>query len=122
MYLYVTIQSLEDYYKNPKVRTKLTIEQVIQEPTLILPYEKLNEQLVKEINPRAIIFSGFSNSFETFEAKQFIKMYEVINNMDIPMLCICGSHQLLGKFYNENVYETERFYDEPIRELEKQDK
>lgn len=121
MYLYVTIKSLYDYYKNQEIETKKAIEKATNEPTLILPYEKVSIDFVKELKPKAIILGGFYESFESFEAKQFINLYEVIEKVTIPMLCICGSHQLLGKFYNEDIYKTERFYDDPIRKLTEQD-
>lgn len=117
MYLYVTVKTLKEYYQDPSFSTKLAIEKATNEPTLVVPFEKLSIALVEELRPRAIIWGGFYRSFETFEAKQFIPMFEVIDNITIPMLCICGSHQLLGKFYQHNIYETERYYDDPIRFL-----
>jgi GMP synthase-like glutamine amidotransferase len=44
-------------------------------------------------------------------------MNEVMHQADVPMLCICGSHQLLAFAYNRDLTRTPRLYDEPIRKL-----
>jgi anthranilate/para-aminobenzoate synthase component II len=42
---------------------------------------------------------------------------EVMHHADVPMLCICGSHQLLGFSFNRDLRRVKLLKDQPIRRL-----
>ncbi len=118
MYLYVRVQDPESYYRDgPEGRIKARLEQASGERCLIVPYREFNLAVVEELQPRAIAMSGFGGHFQSFEVEWFLGMDEVLHQADLPILCFCGSHQMLGFSYNLNLREVERLHDEPMREL-----
>jgi len=123
MYIYVLVQDKDSYYRDGagggKIKTRL--EQASGERCLVVPYEEFNMETVKELNPRAITMSGFGNHFQTYSIESFYGMYDVLHQVEIPVICFCGSHQLLGFSYNLDFHNTPRLEDEPMRLLDPQE-
>jgi len=119
MYLYVRVQDPESYYRDgPDGRIKARLEQASGERCLIVPYREFDLKLVQELRPRAIAMSGFGGHFQNREVSWFYGMDEVLHRADLPIICFCGSHQLLGFSFNEDLHAVERLYDLPMRRLE----
>ena len=72
---------------------------------------------VDELNPRAIAMSGFGGHFQSRQVEWFLGMDEVLHNADLPMLCFCGSHQVLGFSFNRNLKRVKLLRDEPLRKM-----
>ena len=51
-----------------------------------------------------------------FDKKDFYIIVDVIKIIEIPILCVCCSHQLLAKIYNKNIYEIDKLYNYPIKQ------
>jgi GMP synthase-like glutamine amidotransferase len=69
---------------------------------LVVPYYEVSSKLLKALDhpPVAIILSGFSRCYETLPMFEFNGEYEIIRQeKDIPILGICGGHQLLVMAY-----------------------
>ena len=49
--------------------------------------------VVEEIKPTAIVMSGFP---KTCKPEGYIGVCEVLQKCEVPMICFCGSHQLIG--------------------------
>lgn len=122
MYIYVTVQEKEHYYKDgPSGRIKARLEEASGERCLIVPYQELDMKTVEELRPRAIAMSGFGQHFESRKVSSFYGMDEVLHHADLPILAICGSHQLLGFCFNKNLRKTKVLKDEPIRKMGKEE-
>jgi len=122
MYIYVRVMD-EDIYRRDgpdplTSRIKARLEQASGEPCLVVFYRDLSMALVQELRPRAIVMSGFGRSFQEFQVSWFQGQDEVLHQADLPILCFCGSHQLLGFAFNQNLSQVERLEDQPIRKLE----
>jgi anthranilate/para-aminobenzoate synthase component II len=94
MYIFVNFQEEESYYKDgsSKGLVKARLEQVSGERCLVVPYQEFNMSVVEQFKPTAIAMSGFA---EPGEAKGFIGVAEVLEKCEVPMICFCGSHQLI---------------------------
>jgi GMP synthase-like glutamine amidotransferase len=108
----------ESYYTNgPDGRVKARLEEASGERCLVVPYQEFDMSVVRELKPRAIAMSGFGGHFQQREVEWFWGMDEVLHQAEVPMICFCGSHQVLGFAFNRDLRHTERLYDEPMRKI-----
>ena len=118
MYIFVVVQEKETYYQNgPAGRVKARLEQASGERCLVVPYQEFDMAAVDDLNPRAIAMSGFGGHFQSRQVEWFLGMDEVLHNADLPMLCFCGSHQVLGFSFNRNLKRVKLLRDEPLRKM-----
>ncbi|MCL1930119.1 hypothetical protein FWF93_03210 [Candidatus Saccharibacteria bacterium] len=117
MYVYVMMGETDEHHAALAEGLEEKIEQSIGEPCLIIPYSRLTAELVNKISPKALIFSGFNPDIQTYDKEQFRQIDDIVKNADLPILCICGSHQLLSELYSKNIDEVDKFYNYPIRRL-----
>jgi GMP synthase-like glutamine amidotransferase len=120
MYLFVSVMPRETYYADgPQAhsRTKARLEQSSGERCLIVPYQEFGMDTVREFKPRAVVMSGFGARFEDLKVSDFYGMDEVMRTAHIPILAICGSHQLAGYCFSGNLRKTARIRDLPMRKM-----
>jgi GMP synthase-like glutamine amidotransferase len=118
MYIFVTVQDKEQYYSDgPAGRNKARLEKASGERCLIVPYREFDLKVVRDLKPRAVVMSGFGGHFQSRPVKWFLGMDEVLHTADLPMLCICGSHQVLGFSFNKNLRRVKQLRDEPVRKI-----
>ena len=118
MYIYVVVQEQESYYADgPAGRVKARLEQASGERCLIVPYQEFDMAVVNELRPRAIAMSGFGGHFQQRKVEWFLGMNEVLHQADLPILCFCGSHQVLGFCFNQDLTQTALLEDEPMRRI-----
>ena len=121
MYIYVVVLDQDVYERDGPgfffSRFKSRIEQASGEPCLTVFYRQFNLSLLNELQPRAVVMSGFGRRFQDYQVEWFLGMAEVMHKADLPMLCICGSHQLLGFTFNQDLRQTAHLEDEPMRLL-----
>ena len=118
MILFIRVELLDKYDGgNNSFHLKRRFEELSGEPCLLLNHTQITPELVQELNPRAILMSGFGTSFQKFDIKTFWPLDDLIKHTEIPVLAFCGSHQLLGFLYNHNIKQIERLSDEPMRKL-----
>lgn len=119
MYLFVNVQDRKDYYRDGPTngRIKVRLEQASGERCLVVPYQELGMKIVREMKPRAIAISGFGGHFQDMAVSGFYGIDEVLHQADLPILCFCGSHQLMAFCFNRDLHKVKRLHDEPMRKL-----
>jgi len=118
MYIFVTVQEKEIYYADgPSGRTKARLEMASGERCLIVPYREFDLAVVRDMKPRAIVMSGFGGHFQSRKVEWFLGIDDVLHKADLPILCLCGSHQVLGFSFNRDLRRVKRLRDEPIRRI-----
>jgi len=118
MLIYVRVQDRESYYaEGPDGRVKARIEEASGDRCLLVPFQEFNGRLVRELQPRGIVMSGFGRHFQERRVRDFYGMSDVLHEAEIPILCICGSHQLLGFAFTRDLRRVRRLYDQPMRRL-----
>ena len=118
MYLFVTVQDKKDYYADgPSGRTKARLELASRERCLVVPYQEFDRALVQDLRPRAIVMSGFGGHFQSRKVEWFFGIDDVFHRADLPILCFCGSHQVLGFSFNRKLRRVKQLRDEPIRKM-----
>lgn len=118
MYVFVTVQETNSDHKDgPYELVKARLEKASGERCLIVPYQEFNMSVVNSLQPRAIVMSGFGGQFQSRQVEWFRGMDEVLHDANLPMLCLCGSHQVLGFSFNKNLKKARKLRDEPIRKV-----
>jgi len=118
MLIYVVVQEKESYYaEGPEGRVKARLEQASGERCLVVPYQEFDQSVVNQLQPRAIAMSGFGGHFQLRKVEWFLGMNQVLHQADLPILCFCGSHQLLGFAFNRDLAQVSLLEDEPMRKL-----
>ncbi|MGQ9729872.1 MAG: glutamine amidotransferase-related protein [Candidatus Zipacnadales bacterium] len=84
---------------------------------MLVRYKNFNPRLLGELSPTAIVMSGFGRSFETFDRRHLIGVNDAVKRAQVPILGICGSHQLNAMFFNQNIRTVTQFEDMPMRKL-----
>jgi GMP synthase (glutamine-hydrolysing) len=87
-------------------------------PCLVLPYYHVTLEIMTQLNPQAVLLSGFARSFEQYDVKTFLPVVDWVQKTNVPTLALCGSHQLLGFAYNRNLRDLKELRDEPMRRLQ----
>jgi GMP synthase-like glutamine amidotransferase len=86
-------------------------------PCLVVPFYQVTAEWMQHLAPQAVVMSGFARSFEQYEVASFLGVGEWVQATRTPTLALCGSHQLLGFLFNQDIRRVERLYDEPMRPL-----
>jgi GMP synthase-like glutamine amidotransferase len=84
-------------------------------PCLIIPHHYCRPEFLYQLPIRAFVFSGFYKSFQDYPIEDWRRLGDFLRQTDIPTLCICGSHQLLGFAYNLALDQVAELHDEPMR-------
>ena len=118
MYLFVLFQERESYYADgPSGRVKARLEEASGERCLIVPYQEFDLAVVNELRPRAIAMSGFGGHFQDRKIQWFFGVNEVLHRAEVPMLCFCGSHQLMGYCFNGDIHKAKVLRDNSMRKI-----
>jgi len=118
MYIYVTIQEKKQYYaEGPAGRNKARLELLSGERCLIVPYQEFDLALVQDLQPRAIVMGGFGKHLQSRKVEWFYGIDDVLHKAELPILCICGSHQILGFSFNKNLRRVKQLRDQPMRKI-----
>ncbi len=119
MYIYVEVNEREKYYANGPWggRLKARLEEASGERCLTVPYQEFDMRVVEEFRPRAIAMSGFGGHFQDRKVEWFYGMDEVMHRAEVPIIAFCGSHQLMGFAFNQDLHETEVLTDPLMRML-----
>lgn len=96
---------------------KLRLEELSGEPCLLVRYKSFRRALLEQLRPTAVVMGGFGRSFDTFERRHLIGINDAVKRAKMPILGICGSHQLVARLCSQNIRRARKLRDEPMREL-----
>ena len=78
------------------VPTKLRLEEAGGAPCLVRWFADVSSAEVESLPVRAIIIAGFGPDIQEIGEPAFRPLAEVIRKTSLPVIGICGGHQLLG--------------------------
>lgn len=70
--------------------------------TLTVHLSELSEA-AESFNPDAIVMSGTFSDFDYYQPEHLEKFKKFITKTEIPVLAICGAHQLVGQSFGANL-------------------
>lgn len=83
--------------------TQNIIKLVKQPRTKIVHLSELNESVIEAFNPDAIIISGTLRDFDLYNPKLLTSFERLVKRLTVPILGICGGHQLVGLSYGARI-------------------
>ncbi len=66
-------------------------------------FSALTEELANEFGAEAIVLSGTLRDFDFYESSLFEHFNQFILNTRIPVLAICGGHQMVGQAFGSSI-------------------
>ncbi|MBS1812596.1 MAG: gamma-glutamyl-gamma-aminobutyrate hydrolase family protein [Acidobacteria bacterium] len=80
------------------------IERLVVHPTIKrVHFSELSHELTREFQAEAIILSGTLRDFDFYRPELFEKFNEFIRSTSVPVLAICGGHQMVGQAFGANI-------------------
>ena len=80
------------------------IERLVVTPTIKrVHFTELCHALADEFQAEAIILSGTLRDFDFYQPELFDQFNEFIRTTSVPILAICGGHQMVGQAFGANV-------------------
>jgi GMP synthase (glutamine-hydrolysing) len=119
MIVWVRVETLAKYDAGDgDFRLKRRFEALTGEPCLVVHFSEARPELVRRLQPKALLLSGCGTWFREFDVRAFYAFEDLVRQCpDVPTLGFCGSHQLLGFVFNGGFRHLERVQDEPMRPL-----
>jgi len=122
MVLYVAMaKSEEDYLDRTReslFEHKLRFEELSGWPCLMMRYCWVGPAVMDEYPIRAIIISGFGHGWDEMALPELYGLYDLLHTLEVPVLGICGGHQLLAHVFTKDFRSTDELRDQPMRRLQ----
>jgi GMP synthase-like glutamine amidotransferase len=74
----------------------MRFEELSGEPCLLQHFTRVTPRRLAEMGARAVIVSGHSTLIDDYDPASLAPLMEVIREMALPLLGLCGGHQLMG--------------------------
>jgi len=117
---YIVTEKRENYEKNGGHAVKIKLEKLSGQPCLVQFYEDVTLEKIKRLGIRAVVFSGYSTPLWEHKLESFRGVYELARQGEMPMIGLCGGHQLLGELWAaHNDKKLTKMTGYPIRKLRK---
>lgn len=80
------------------------ILKLVEQPTVrIVHFSELNDELIASFKPEAIVLSGTLSDFDFYNPELLDKFGKFIRQTDVPVLAICGGHQMVGLAFGAKI-------------------
>ncbi|GIK43097.1 MAG: hypothetical protein BroJett011_69300 [Chloroflexota bacterium] len=86
-----------------RLKHKYRLEELSGDLCLIVRYNRVNPDLLRELNARAVLVSGCSTDFEHYSEESLAGLRAVYREAAQPILGLCAGHQLLAEAYGAEI-------------------
>lgn len=66
-------------------------------------FSELSDDLINELDPDALVLSGTLRDFDFYHPEMLAGFNEFIRQTRVPVLAICGGHQMVGQAFGANI-------------------
>jgi GMP synthase-like glutamine amidotransferase len=70
-------------------------------PCLLLHFTQVDRSLLDRLGVRAVVISGHSTLIDDYDPRDLAPLVEIIRETSMPLLGLCGGHQLIGLAFGE---------------------
>ena len=82
---------------------KYRLEDLAHEPCLIIRYNHVSLDLVRELEPRAVFVGGNFTEFLHYTEEDLAGLRALFREVPCPILGVCGAQQLMGQTYGSEM-------------------
>lgn len=80
------------------------VRRLVHRPvTRVVHLSELSSSLIRDFAPDAIVLSGTLSDFDLYEPRLLANLKAIVKSTSVPVLGICGGHQLIGMFWGADV-------------------
>jgi GMP synthase-like glutamine amidotransferase len=83
-------------------------------PCHLRPYTEVDEGWLREIDARALVISGNVTHWRHFSDESLAPLFGVVREASIPILGLCGGHQLIALAHGGSKAPVSRCWPRPI--------
>jgi len=102
MITYIVTETREIYEKQGGHGVKIKLEKISGQPCLVQYYADVTLDLIRRLGVQAVVFSGFGTALQQHPLPSFAGVYELVRMGDLPMIGLCGGHQLIAELWAEH--------------------
>jgi GMP synthase (glutamine-hydrolysing) len=114
MFVFVVTDSPENARRSGFYETKFTLEDLADDWCLMLGYAQVDPGLLAKLDPWAIVHSGGSASYDTYDVLEREAYRRVIVESQVAQIGLCGGHQIIAKQFGSSLGHMRRVHeDEP---------
>jgi GMP synthase-like glutamine amidotransferase len=85
------------------MEAKMRFEELSGQPCLISNYLDISAETMLKMQIRAILISGNSTNWSEYDFTDFGELFKLIKDYAIPILGLCGGHQLIARAYDGKI-------------------
>lgn len=97
------------------------ISRLVKQPTIQIAHVSEVAQVAAEFEPEAIVLSGTLRDFDYYQQSILDSFGEFIRTTTVPVLAICGGHQLVGLSFGARVVTLDKLEQHEQRESRPQE-
>jgi GMP synthase (glutamine-hydrolysing) len=80
------------------------VKQLVRRPAArVVHLSDVSSLMIRDFNPDAIVLSGTLSDFDLYDPRLFEGFKSIVKDTEIPILGICGGHQMIGTFWGAEV-------------------
>jgi len=80
---------------------KVRFEQLTGVPCLLQHFTQVTAGRLADVGARAVLLSGHSSLIDDYDPASLAPLVDVIRSAGLPMLGLCGGHQLMGLVFGQ---------------------
>lgn len=112
MFMFVVTDSAENSRSPGFYTTKVALEDLADDCCIILRYDQIDLDLLAKLEPWAILHSGSSATYDTYDVLERESYRRVITQSQVAQLGLCGGHQIIAKQFGSTLGHMRRVQDE----------
>ena len=99
MIAYIVTETRQNYERGMRHAGNIRLEQLSGEPCMVIYYQEVALARLLAMGTRAVIFGGYSTPLDDHALDSFAGIYEIVREGDLPMLGLCGGHQVIAELW-----------------------
>lgn len=103
MFFFVIMESAAAYRTRNWMAAKLALEDAARDIALVLHYRQLRRDMIDDLNPLALVYSGSSTPFNRYGVLTDRRLRAIMQSSPVAQLGICAGHQVMASIFGSRL-------------------